>query len=125
MKEKDNIKKNNKTTFIDVILAIVAMVGFIATMFAFNIGGIKDISTMSVRASGLEDKMELANELACEFELELDDITISDNGKVALLQCKSKLSYVNTIAKAMENVRYSIIPVSDDACFSVVIRLEE
>ena len=117
--------KNNKNTLFDILGAIVAMGLFIATMFAFNIGGIKDISTLSVRANGIESNIGLAEQIASDFGLELEDITVSDNGKVALLQCKSKISYVNVIAKAMEHTRYSIIPVTDDACFSVIIRIEE
>ena len=124
MKSLQDTKKN-KNTVLDVLGAIVAMGLFIATMFTFNIGGIRDISTLSVRANGIESNIELAEQIASDFGLELEDITISDNGKVALLQCKSKISYVNVIAKAMEHTRYSIIPVTDDACFSVVIRIEE
>lgn len=124
MKSLQDTKKN-KNTVLDILGAIVAMGLFIDTMFTFNIGGIRDISTLSVRANGIESNIELAEQIASDFGLELEDITISDNGKVALLQCKSKLSYVNVIAKAMEHIRYSIIPVTDDACFSVIIRIEE
>ena len=124
MKSLQDTKKN-KNTVLDILGAIVAMGLAIATIFAFNIGGIKDISTISVKANGIESDIELAEQVASDFDLELEDITLSDNGKVALLQCKSKLSYVNVIEKAMEHTRYSIIPVTDDACFSVVIRIEE
>ena len=124
MKSLQDTKKN-KNTVIDILGAIVAMGLFIATMFTFNVGGSRDLSSISARAYEINDNQSNIDNIAKEFGLLPEDITLSDDGRIALLQCKSKLSYVNVISTVTSSTNYSIVPISDDSCFSVVIKITE